>query len=143
MPEKYKVSLKVRNYHIDSYGHVNNAQYLILLEEARTQFMDDINCPLEDFIKQGLYITVIDIHIRFKRPAILGDRLEVFIWLPVMKRVQVMFQQEIRLAESGELIAAAEVTCACVKNARPTAMPLDFLETMGPYHIPAEDKKTV
>lgn len=137
MPEKYMIPLKVRNYHIDSYGHVNNAQYLILLEEARTQFMDDINCPLEDFIRQGLYITVIDIHIRFRKPAVLGDRLEVFIWLPVMKRAQAIFKQEIRLAVSGDLIASAEVTCACVKNGRPTALPAEFLKVMEPYQAPA------
>ena len=85
MTEKYMVQLKVRNYHCDSYGHVNNAQYLILLEEARTQFMEDLGCPLENYLEQGLYITVTEIHIKYRKPAVMGDRLEVFIWVPVMK----------------------------------------------------------
>jgi len=140
MNKKYMVPLKVRNYHCDSYGHVNNAQYLILLEEARTQFMDDLGCPLENYLEQGLYITVTEIHIKYRKPAVTGDRLEVLIWIPVMKRAQVKFQQEIRLAGSGELIATAAVTCACIKNGRPTAMPQDFLEMIKPYHIPEELK---
>lgn len=142
MPEKYMVPLKVRNYHIDSYRHVNNAQYLILLEEARTQFMDNLNCPLEDFIRQGLYITVTEINIKYRKPAVLGDHLEVFIWFPVRKRAQVKFRQEIRLAGSGELIATATVTCACLKNGRPTAMPPEFLQITEPFYI-AEENETI
>jgi len=138
MPGKFVVQLKVRNYHIDSYGHVNNAQYLILLEEARTQFMDDVKSPLEEFIKQGLYITVTEIHIKYRKPAVLGDHLEIFIWFPVVKRAQVKFRQEVRLAGSGDLIATATVTCACLKNGRPTVMPPEFLKIVEPYYLPED-----
>ena len=136
MTEKFMVPLKVRNYHCDSYGHVNNAQYLTLLEEARTEFMDELGCPLEGYIKQGLYITVTEVHIKYRKPAVTGDRLEVFIWVPVMKKAQVAFQQEIRLAGSGELIATATVNCACIKDGKPTGMPKDFMRVLEPYHIP-------
>lgn len=29
------MNIRVRNYHLDGYGHVNNARYLEFLEEAR------------------------------------------------------------------------------------------------------------
>jgi len=136
MVEKHLIPLRVRNYHIDAYGHINNAQYLVLLEEARTQFMENVACPLEGYFSQGIYFFASDIHIKFKKPAVMGDHLEVFIWFPVMKRAQVRFQQEIRLAKSGELIAIASVTCGCVKNGKVIPIPQDFLQAIQPYYIP-------
>lgn len=136
MSEKYRVQIKVRNYHLDGYGHVNNAQYLNILEEARTKFMDDVNCSLEQYLKEGIFFYISEIHIKFKKPALLGDLLEVFVWFPVVKRAQVRFQQEIRLAGTGELIASASVSCGCVKNDRVIAVPQDFLQVMQKYHIP-------
>ncbi len=136
MAEKYRMSLKVRNYHIDGYGHVNNAQYLNLLEEARTQFMDDAGCPLEGFFEQGVYFFITDIHIKFKKPARLGDRLEISVWLPVMRRAQMKFSQEIRLAGSGEIIANAVVSCGCIKNNKIIPIPAQFLDVMQAYYIP-------
>jgi thioesterase-3 len=134
--EKYMVPLRVRNYHIDGYGHINNAQYLILLEEARTQFMENTNCPLELYFKQGIYIFVRDIHIAYKKPAVMGDHLEIFVWFPIIKRAIVSFKQEIRLAESGELIAVASVECGFIKNGRAIPIPQDFLQIMQNYYIP-------
>lgn len=36
------MKLTVRNYHLDGYGHVNNARYLEFLEEARWTFFQEI-----------------------------------------------------------------------------------------------------
>jgi YbgC/YbaW family acyl-CoA thioester hydrolase len=136
MAEKYMLPMRVRNYHIDGYGHINNAQYLILLEEARTQYMEDVDCPLEDYFDQGIYFYVRDINIKFKKPAVLGDHLEIFVWFPVIRRAQVTFRQEIRLANSDEIIAAASVLCGCVKDGKVIPIPQDFLQKMQSYYIP-------
>lgn len=136
MTVKHMIPLRVRNYHIDAYGHINNAQYLILLEEARTQFMENVGFPLEDYLNQGIHIVVTDIHIKYKKPAVMGDHLQVFMWFPIMKRAQVRFQQEIRLAKSGELIATASVSCGFVKHDRVIPVPSDFLQIVQSYYIP-------
>ena len=40
------MKLTVRNYHLDGYGHVNNARYLEFLEEARWTFFQEHDlCP--------------------------------------------------------------------------------------------------
>ncbi|BBI61564.1 hypothetical protein HSBAA_28700 [Vreelandella sulfidaeris] len=33
-----RVQLRVRGYHLDGYGHVNNARYLEFMEEGRWDF---------------------------------------------------------------------------------------------------------
>ena len=40
------MNVRVRNYHLDGYGHVNNARYLEFLEEARWAFLrNTVYCP--------------------------------------------------------------------------------------------------
>ena len=40
-PRLSTVRLRVRGYHLDGYGHVNNARYLEFLEEGRWGYFDD------------------------------------------------------------------------------------------------------
>lgn len=138
MPEKIVVKMRVRNYHIDSYGHVNNAQYLILLEEARTQFLERVGFPLEELSRQGLFIFINDIHIQFKKPAVLGDCLEIHNWFPEMKKVRVTWRQEIRRAGSGELVAAASVSGGFVKDGKVIPIPEPVFRVMQGYYLPME-----
>lgn len=46
------MKLTVRNYHLDGYGHVNNARYLEFLEEARWTFFQehDLLSELKDIM---------------------------------------------------------------------------------------------
>ncbi len=38
------MKLTVRNYHLDGYGHVNNARHLEFFEEARWAFLKNADC---------------------------------------------------------------------------------------------------
>jgi len=40
---KSTVQIKVRNYHLDRFGHVNNARYLEFLEEGRWTYSEENN----------------------------------------------------------------------------------------------------
>ena len=37
----HRIEIKIRGYHLDLFGHVNNARYLEFLEEARWAMFDD------------------------------------------------------------------------------------------------------
>lgn len=136
MAAKHMTPFRVRNYHIDAYGHINNAQYLTMLEEARSQFMESAGCSIEGYFVQGIYIFLSEINIKYKKPAVMGDRLEIFTWFPIMKRVKIRFQQEIRLADTGELIATASVSCGFIKGDQVISIPREFLQIMQNYYIP-------
>ncbi len=36
-------TIRIRGYHLDGYGHVNNARYLEFLEEARWAYFSNTN----------------------------------------------------------------------------------------------------
>jgi len=109
-----KCTLKVRTYECDSYGHVNNANYLNYLEFARYEFLRDVGFDYQAMIKAGFGIYVARIVIDYKKPAITGDELVIQSW-PVKKgAVSGVIAQEIRRGE--ELLSEAKVTWAFVDS---------------------------
>ena len=109
-----KCSLRVRSYECDSYGHVNNANYLNYLEYARCEFLKDAGFDYAAMIRAGYGIYVARIEIDYKKPAVTDDDLCVRSW-PIKKgAVSGVLAQEIRRGE--ELLAAAKVTWAFVDS---------------------------
>jgi thioesterase-3 len=105
--------IKVRGYHLDLYGHVNNARYLEFLEEARWSFVEN-EIDLDEWRKLGFAFTVVKITINYRRAAALGDVLEIQTRLEKLGARSGVVRQEIVLAGSGERVADAEIVFVIV-----------------------------
>ena len=109
-----KCSLTVRSYECDSYGHVNNANYLHYLEYARYEFLKDVGFNYSAMLEAGYGIYVARVEIDYKKPAVTDDELFINSW-PVKKgAVSGTLAQEIRRGD--DLIVAAKVTWAFVDS---------------------------
>ncbi|MDR0878042.1 MAG: acyl-CoA thioesterase [Treponema sp.] len=107
-------SLRVRTYECDSYGHVNNANYLNYLEYARYEFLKDIGFDYPEAIKAGYGVYVARVEIDYKKSAITDDELVIKSW-PIKKgAVSGVIIQEIW--RKDELLTAAKVTWAFVDS---------------------------
>lgn len=114
--------IKVRGYHLDLYGHVNNARYLEFLEAARWDLLEGGN--LAWFMQQGYALVVSRIDIHYLRPAGMGDVLQIATRLDrLLPRAGVIVQQIVK-RETGKRVAEAEVTFAVVHPDRPGALPV-------------------
>ena len=120
-----KCTLKVRSYECDSYGHVNNANYLNYLEYARYEFLKEAGFDYPAMIKAGYGVYVAKIVIDYRKPAVTGDELLIKSW-PVKKgAVSGVIAQEI--TRDGELLAEAKVTWAFVdSNGTPAKIPPEW-----------------
>ena len=119
-------TLQVRSYECDSYGHVNNANYLNYLEYARYELLRDIGLDYPGLIKAGYGIFTSRIEIDYKRPAVTDDQLNIKTW-PVKKgAVSGTLVQEI--FRGGDLLAQAKVTWAFVDitTGTPVKIPAEF-----------------
>nr|UOP04064.1 acyl-CoA thioesterase [Conchiformibius kuhniae] len=97
----------VGNYHLDGYGHVNNARYLEFLEAARWAW----------FAQHGLTaaarqtrLVVLHINIRYRRAAVLDDVLTVHSRLCEVKSRLLRLTQTVR--RGSDTVAEAEVAIA-------------------------------
>jgi len=117
-----KCSLKVRTYECDSYGHVNNANYLNYLEYARHEFLRDVGFDYSAMVKAGYGVYIARIEIDYKKPAFLDDEL-LIASRPVKKgAVSGIIAQEIRRGD--DLLIDAKVTWAFVDSkGQPTKIP--------------------
>lgn len=133
MVKKASHTLKVRNYHIDSYGHVNSANYLNFLEDARTAFLEEMGFRIEELLQQGIVIFLADIAVQFKKPAVNGDELVIYGWHDQLKRVKLSWKQEIVNRQTGELIATAKTSAAFLRNGKIIPIPAEIREKMLEY----------
>lgn len=63
----FEYRLQTKESHLDSFGHVNNAVYVQLYEEARWDFMNLSGMGLEYIQKTQVGPVLLDMQIRFKR----------------------------------------------------------------------------
>ena len=119
-------SLRVRSYECDSYGHVNNANYLNYLEYARYELLKDVGFDYEKAVGSGYGVFISRIEIDYKRPAITDNQLTIKTWPLKKGAVSGTLAQEIYRGE--DLLAAAKVTWAFVdaKSGIPVKIPPEW-----------------
>jgi thioesterase-3 len=72
----HETHFKIRTFHTDAFGHVNNSRHLELLEEARWQYAEQIGL-LELLAERELGFIIMDMRLRFRAPVFEGDTTRV------------------------------------------------------------------
>jgi thioesterase III len=101
--------VKVRNYHLDQFKHVNNARYLEFLEEGRWLYSEN-NKLIDVYEKNGISHVAVNININYRKSAKAGDLLLIETDVKEKSKRSVTMQQKVFVKRTGELIADATVT---------------------------------
>ena len=118
-------TIKVRGFHLDVYGHVNHARYLEFMEAARWEyFMHELDLR-EWRSKHGLIWVVVNLNINYRRPADLGEVLEVTADLTRIGNRSAVIHQDIRLEGTDTVVADADVTFVIADEKSGRAVALD------------------
>ena len=125
------MNVRVRNYHLDGYGHVNNARYLEFLEEARWTFFEE-----HDLLSEidGLMLVVVRTDIRYRRAAVEGDILRFEGRLKELTSRHIILTQNIVLP-SGKNAVEAESTLMVVsaESGRSISIPEPLFTLLKQY----------
>ncbi|MCP4573105.1 MAG: acyl-CoA thioesterase [bacterium] len=124
--------IRVRGFHLDLYGHVNNARYLEFLEEARWDLLE-ADRGLDWWHEQGLAFLVASITINYRRPAGLGVDLEIRSSMRRLGGRSAVLRQEVVNLATDEVVADADVTFVviCQETGRPVALDGALREAFG------------
>lgn len=101
--------IKVRGFHTDMFGHVNNARYLELLEEARWELLEQ-HMNYNKWAEMGTAFIVVNINISYRNPAKLGDILEIQSSIEKLGGKSGIVHQEIYLKGKEHKVVDADVT---------------------------------
>ena len=110
---------------LDSVGHVNNAVYAEIAQDAARRDLDARGWPVARLADAGLDVATHTLRIEYLRPALLGDDLLITTWSADISPAGAMRYTTIVRAGDGELLAQAHVRWGCVDLATraPVALP--------------------
>lgn len=114
----YEMTLKVRDYEVDSQGIVNNANYLHYLEHTRHEFCQDRGVSFRDMQRDGIDPVVSKIEISYLTPLRLAETMTSCLWLE-RRGARFIFHQDIFNAV-GKPVVKALVTIVALENGRLT-----------------------
>lgn len=128
--------ISVRFAELDPYGHVNHAVYATYFEVGRAEALDAVGLSLAALAERGFQFVVTELVVKYRRPAVAGDRLVVETRISEAGRASSRWSQ--RIERDGELLVTAEVRAAVTdRRGRPTRPPAWLQEALAPLVEPS------
>ena len=127
-------TLPVRVYYEDTdfSGFVYHASYLRFLERGRTEMLRALAGDQSDLHRaaHGLVFVVRRMSLDFARPGRMDDMLAVLTRTVTLRGASMQLAQQVR--RGADLLVAAEVTVACVRDGRAIRLPEMLRRALAP-----------
>jgi acyl-CoA thioester hydrolase len=120
MPAVYQHRLTVRDEELDPLGHVNNARYLVWMQDAAVAHSAAQGWDGARYESIGAAWFVRSHAIEYLQPARRGDEIVVHTWVADLKKVRSLRKYRIERAEGGVLLARAETVWVFVDREQGT-----------------------
>lgn len=134
--------IKVRGYHADFYGHVNNARYLEFFEEDRWAHFES-RIDLRSWAEMGLMFLVVNINVNYRKAVAVGETLLFSTSLHKIGTKSAVLRQEIVLKRSGDVVCDALVTFVIQDRDRKTvSMEGDIVKELLKFGPPDQGRAT-
>ncbi len=105
----YLTEIKVRGYHADFYGHVNNARYLEFFEEDRWAHLES-TIDLQKWAARGLIFLVVNINVNYRKAVGVGETVCVSTEIEKIGSKSAVLLQKIVLKGTTTVAADARIT---------------------------------
>jgi YbgC/YbaW family acyl-CoA thioester hydrolase len=114
---------------VDPAGHVNNAVYLAYLEDGEAEAAAAGGWPHQRMAAEGFALVARRHQIEYRQPAVLGDELELRVWLSGLDECHGMWHHAIIRAHDGGRLAQARThwECVDVETRQPIPVPPQFV----------------
>jgi acyl-CoA thioester hydrolase len=125
---EHRFALTVYFEDTDAYGIVYYANYLKFMERARSDMIRAVGVDqVAELIRSGSAYAVVEVDIKYRRPARLGDDLQVVSTVEQVRASSVDIQQ--RVMRGTELLTNARVKAAFLDGqGRPQRQPKEWVE---------------
>jgi YbgC/YbaW family acyl-CoA thioester hydrolase len=132
MPDTPAITTReeVMFFDTDCGGVVHNLAYLRMIETARTRLAAHLGFKLREMSLTQLFPVVLRTEIDYKRPAVLGDELQIHARLDSVERVRFWCAFEMRRPADDELLITCRQSLALVQMpaGKPVRLPADWSE---------------
>lgn len=128
----HRLDLRVYYEDTDFSGFVYHASYLRFMERGRTELLRALAGDQSDLHREarGLVFVVRRMSLDFLRPARMDDQLAILTRTRALRGASMQLAQEVR--RDDELLVAADVTVACVRDGRAVRLPDTLRRRLAP-----------
>jgi acyl-CoA thioester hydrolase len=125
---------RVRWADLDPAKHVNNAAYAEYAEDCGLQSNEAFGWPTSRMIEHGFGIFYRRMWLEYVQPAVLGDELDIAVWISDVKRATAMRHFTITRVSDGALLARVHIlgVCANIETGMPMRIPPELLADFAP-----------
>ncbi len=115
----------------DKMGYLYYGRYAEYYETGRVEALRALGFVYREMEENGLIMPVVDMRIRYRKPAFYDDLLEIKTSIPELPGVRIRFNYEIFNSEK-KIINEGETTLVFfnVEKKRPCECPEDLLEVL-------------
>jgi YbgC/YbaW family acyl-CoA thioester hydrolase len=106
----FEYQVMIKEFHLDSFGHVNNAVYLQLYEEARWDFITRNGFGLEVIQSQQKGPVILDLQVKFRRELKNREVISIQSQTSQILNSKMMVLQQKMLKSDGKLASEAIFT---------------------------------
>lgn len=128
----FQYDLTIKIHHLDTFGHVNNAAYLEILEEARWDILDQGTFGLKDILVSKLGPVILEVQLKFLKELRANERVKIVSQVVAYNHKICTLVQDI-VDSSGAKAATAEFKIGLFDlEKRKLVMPTEsWLKTIG------------
>jgi len=109
---EHRIAYKVYYEDTDCIGVVYHANYFKFMERGRTEFVEATGKSIAAWNQEGFMVVVYSMQAKFKKPAVLGDTVEVVSRFRMDSDYRGTFIQSVE--RDGELLVSANVEVVCL-----------------------------
>lgn len=128
----FELKKKIYGYECDVYGHLNNSNYLQLLEAARAEALIEMGIPVVKLLEWDIAIFISNIDIYYLKPLKVEEIATIRTKSSKITKIKGIWQQEIYNA-ANELCTRATVTGVFTKNGKPARISQEILDIMSQF----------
>ena len=130
----YEYELTILEHHLDTFGHVNNAVYLEMYEEARWDFITRNNLGLREILETKIGTVLLDLNLTFKSELKNREKIKIISQARAeMRNKYVMILDQKMIREDGKTASTLMISVGMMDlNARKLIAPsAQWLQALG------------
>lgn len=112
--EEHILELRVYLEDTDAQGIVYHANYLRYFERGRSEIFESLGIPMNQIAHTDCRLVVYEIRVKFRRPILFGERIEVLTSMQRESEYRLNFRQRIRRKGEDEALVSGEVDVVAV-----------------------------
>lgn len=129
----FETQFRVMYADTDQMGVMHHGSYVKYLEVARTELMRSCGMPYNEMEKAGIMSPILDLNIKYIKPALYDEVLTVKTWISKIKGSRIVFDYSIYREEVLLNRSSTTLVFLDAKTKRPSDIKDEFIDKIRTY----------